>query len=128
VEANGQSATQEIPHLLLYPKIHYLKPNLDPVLGQINPLYTLTLLSSNIAFNIMPPVVPACLEWSLPSGFSKENVHIYLEELRQMRKPSGVIAGRLAESRAWDLAEGEYQVPATTPQHLATLCWRNSVK
>ena len=93
-----------------------VSPTSEPVLGQINPLHTHILLSSNIAFNIILPVVPTCPEWSLPCGFSKENVRIYLEELRKMRKPSGVIAGRLADIRVWDLAEDDYQISVTTPQ------------
>jgi hypothetical protein len=89
-----------------------VSPTSESVLGQINPLHTHILLSSNIAFNIILPVVPTCPEWSL-CGFSKENVRIYLEELRKMRKPSGVIAGRLADIRVWDLAEMiiKYQLP-----------------
>ena len=38
-----------------------------------------------------------------------------------MRKTSGARAGRLAEIRVCDLAEDEYQVPATKPQSSAAL-------
>jgi len=119
VEANGRRAIQEIPHLLWDPKILYRKPNLGSYLGSDNSIpHTLTNCYFLTSLLILPSYL--CLPGLFLRG-SEENIRIYLEGPRKMRKPSGVRAGRLAAIRVWNLAEDEYKVPTTKPQSSAAL-------
>jgi hypothetical protein len=43
-KADGSSATQQIPHTLLNPKVHYHDLPLVPILSRINPVHVLHLI------------------------------------------------------------------------------------
>jgi hypothetical protein len=67
-EANRFAATQEIPRILLNPKVHYRIHNcLPPVstLRQPNPVHTPTSHFLKIHPNIILPPMPGSPQWSL---------------------------------------------------------------
>jgi hypothetical protein len=75
-EANGHSASQQIPLLLRNPKVRYrVYKNLPlvPSLIQMNPAHTFTPHFTKIHFNIIFPSTPKSSAWSLPFRFSDQN-------------------------------------------------------
>jgi hypothetical protein len=59
--AAKSAATQEIPSILLNPKVHYRvqkHPPLVPILSQINPIHPNPSYLSKIHFNIVHPPTP----------------------------------------------------------------------
>jgi hypothetical protein len=57
-EAANCAATQELPNILLNPKVHYRfhkSPPLVPILSQIDPVHTFPSYPSKICFNIVHP-------------------------------------------------------------------------
>ena len=118
VEANGRRAIQEIPTFNGIRKFITVSPTWDHILGLINPFHTHTYCCILTSLLILQSYL--CLPGLFLRG-SKENMRIYLEGPRKMRKPSGVRAGRLAAMHVWDLAEDECKVPTTKPQSSAAL-------
>ena len=66
-EANRFSSGQEIPRILLKPKIHYRiheRPSSVPILRQIDPVHASLSHFLKIRFNIILPSKPASSMWS----------------------------------------------------------------
>ena len=71
-EANCFAASQEIPHLLWNPKVHYRThkcPPPVPILGQPNPVHIPTSHLLEIHPNIIHPSKPRSPQWSLSLWF-----------------------------------------------------------
>ena len=75
-KANGSSASEGIPHILWYLRIHYHvhnSPQVVPVLSQINPLHTLQSNLFKIHFNIILLSMPKSSKWYLSFRFPHQN-------------------------------------------------------
>ena len=80
-EANRFSASQEIPHILWNPKIHYLihkSLQYVPILNQLDTVHAPTSHLVKIHLNIILPSPPGSPKWSLPSGFPHQKTCIRL--------------------------------------------------
>ena len=67
-EANWFAASQEIPHILWNPKVHYRthkRPPTVPILGQRNPVHRPTSHLLEIHPYIIHPFMPMSPQWSL---------------------------------------------------------------
>ena len=75
-EANRFSASQEIPHILLNPNVHYCIQNSPPpvpILSQINPFHAPLSHFFKIHFNIIFPTMPGSSKWALSLKFPHQN-------------------------------------------------------
>lgn len=57
-EAINSTTSQENPHIICNPKVHYqvqISPPLIPILNQVNPIYTLRSYFFKICINIILP-------------------------------------------------------------------------
>jgi hypothetical protein len=77
-EANGFSASHEIPHILWNPKVHYRIqkcPPPVPILNQLEPVHTLTFRFQKIHHNIIPHLRLGLPSDLFPSGFPTRNLY-----------------------------------------------------
>jgi len=75
-ETNRFWASQEIPHILWNPKVHYRSHNCPPpvpILNQLDPLHTPTSHFPKIHSNIIFPSTPGSPKWSLSFRFTHQN-------------------------------------------------------
>ena len=92
-EDNRFSASQEIPHILWNPRVHYLIhkcPPTVPILSQLDPVHTHTSHFLKIHLNIILLSMPGSPKWSLSFRFPHQKpVHAYsLSHTRYMPRPS----------------------------------------
>ena len=92
-EANRFSASQEIPHILKNPKVHYRihkYPPPSPILNQLDTVHTLKSHYLKIHLNIIIPSMSESSKWSLSLRFPHQNI-VYVSPLphtRYMPSPS----------------------------------------
>jgi hypothetical protein len=89
LETNRFSASQEIPHILGSPKVHYhihKRPPPIPILSQLDPVHNPRLYFPKIHLNIIFPSTPG--KWALPSGFPTNTLYAPLLRTRYMFRPS----------------------------------------
>ena len=92
-EANSFAASQEIPHILCNPKVHYRthkRPPTVPLLGQSNPVHIPTSHLLEIHSNIIHPYSPRSPQWSPSLPFPHQDpIHPpLLTHTRHMPSPS----------------------------------------
>jgi hypothetical protein len=88
-EADSHSASQEIPHLLWNPKVHYRvhkNPPLEPILS-----HNFIPCSFKIYFNIILPSTPRFHKWCLPFRLPTSTLFTFLFFLVHAAWPTHLI-------------------------------------
>jgi hypothetical protein len=74
-ETNSRSTSQKIPRISWNLRVHYRvhkRPELLPILSQMNPVHTLPICFSKIHSDYTLPSTPRSSEWSLPFRFTDQ--------------------------------------------------------
>jgi hypothetical protein len=74
-EAANCAATRELPSILWNPEVHHrihISPPPVPILGQIDPIHTISSYFSKIHFNIVHPSTSWSSQWSLSFWLSHQ--------------------------------------------------------
>jgi len=114
-EANSHSTSQEVPHLLWNPKVHYHvhnSPPLVPIVSQMNPVNILPYLPE-VHRNIICPSTARSSEWSLSFRFSDQNV-VYTPHLSHacyMPRPSYSPPLNHINNILWSIRCTSYETP-----------------
>jgi len=119
-EANWFAASQEIPHILRNPKVHYrTHKRLPPVsiLGQPNPVHIPTSHLLEIRPNIIHPSTPRSPQWSLSPRFTHQDpIHpLFLTHTRHMPSPSHSSRFYHPHNIAWGRCRDLYLTKNTIP-------------
>ena len=80
-EADRFSASQEIPHILCNPEVHYRIHKCQasvPILSQINPVHTQTSQFMMIYLNIVLPSAPGYPKWPFSLRFPHQTLYTSL--------------------------------------------------
>ena len=107
-EANWFAASQEIPHILWNPKVHYRAhkhPPPVPILGQPNPVHIPTSHLLEIHPNIIHSSRPRSPQWSLSLRFPHQDPICppLLTHTRHMPSPSHELPVLICCSVAWSM-------------------------
>ena len=104
-ETNQFSATQEIPHILWNPKVHYRfhkRPPPVQILSQLDPVHTPTSHFLKFNLNIILPSPPWSPKWSLSLKFPHQKTCISLSNpLHVLYAPPILFFSSLSSEKYW---------------------------
>ena len=124
LEANWFAASQEIPHILRNPKVHYRTHKRPPpvsILDQPNPVHIPTSHLLEIRPNIIHPSTPRSPQWFFPSGFPTKTLYTPLSPPIRATCPAHLI---LLDFITRTMLGEEYRSFATVQNLVGWVIWR----